>query len=188
MFSNPQQLSSATKDVFENQFASFSALSGNIVESMEKIVALNLAAAKSSTEESTAAMKELLTAKDPQAFLALLTAQAKQNAEKAQSYSRNLADIASISKAEINKLVEAQVAGSREKVSALVSDVTKNAPAGSEQAVAMLKSAIDSANAGFEQLSKTAKQAAETVEENLAKATEQYSQTVEKTTSQLSKK
>jgi phasin family protein len=188
MFSNTQQLSNATKDVFENQFASFNALSGNVVESMEKIVALNLAAAKSSTEESTAAVKQLFTAKDPQEFFALVTAQAKLNAEKAQSYSRNLADIASSSKAEISKLVEAQVAGTREKVTALVSDVTKNAPAGSEQAVAMLKSAIDSANAGFEQLSKSAKQAAETVEENVTKATTQFSQTVEKTTSQLSKK
>jgi phasin family protein len=147
-----------------------------------------MAAAKASSEESTAAVKQLLTAKDPQEFFALVSAQAKMNAEKVQSYNRTLAEIAAVSKAELSKVVEAQVSDTRDKVTALVSDVTKNAPAGSEQAVAMLKTAIDSANAGYEQLSKTAKQATVTVEENVAKATEQFSQTVEKTTSQFAKK
>jgi phasin family protein len=188
MFSNTQQFSNATKALFENQFASLSALSGNVVESMEKVVALNMAAAKASSEESTAAVKQLLTAKDPQEFFSLVTAQAKLNAEKLQSYNRTLAEIAANSKAELNKVVEAQVSETRDKVTALVSDVTKNAPAGSEQAVAMLKSAIDSANAGYEQLSKSAKQAAVTVEENVAKVTEQFSQAVEKTTSHVAKK
>ncbi|MEO8169362.1 MAG: TIGR01841 family phasin, partial [Oxalobacteraceae bacterium] len=183
MFSNTSQLSSATKALFENQFAAFSVITGNVVESVEKVVALNLAAVKASTEESTAAAKQLLAAKDPQEFLTLVTAQAKQNAEKAQSYGRHLAEISSSTSAELSKVVEAQIAETKDKVTALVSDVAKNAPAGSEQAVAMLKSAIDNANAGYEQLSKTAKQANETVEAHVAKATEQFSQAVAKTTS-----
>jgi len=188
MFSNTQQFSNATKALLEGQFATFSALTGNVVESVEKVVALNLAAAKASTEESSAAAKQLLTAKDPQEFLALVTAQAKLSAEKMQSYGRHLTEIVSGTKAEFNKAFEAQIAETKDKVTALVSDVTKNAPAGSENAVAMLKSAIDNANAGYEQLSKTAKQAVETVEANVAKATEQFSQAVEQTTSQVSKK
>ena len=188
MFSNTQQFSSATKSLFENQFAAFNALTGNVVESVEKVVALNLAAVKASAEESTSAAKQLLAAKDPQEFIALVTAQAKLNAEKVQSYGRHLTEIASSTKVELNKLVEAQIAETKDKVTALVSDVAKNAPAGSEQAVAMLKSAIDNASAGYEQLSKTAKQATETVEENVAKATEQFSKAVEKTTSQVTKK
>ncbi|MDP3843347.1 MAG: phasin family protein [Oxalobacteraceae bacterium] len=188
MFTNTQQFSTATKALFENQFAAFNTLSGNVVESVEKIVALNLAAVKASTEESTSAAKQLLAAKDPQEFLALVTAQAKLSAEKAQSYGRHLAEISSSTQAELSKVVEAQITETKDKVTALVSEVTKNAPAGSEQAVAMLKSAIDNANAGYEQLSKTAKQANETVEAHVAKATEQFSQAVAKTTSQATKK
>jgi phasin family protein len=116
MFSNTQQFSNATKALFDNQFASLSALSGNVVESVEKVVALNMAAAKATSEESTAAMKQLLTAKDPQEFFTLVTAQAKLNAEKLQSYNRTLAEIAANSKAELSKVVEAQVSESREKV------------------------------------------------------------------------
>lgn len=188
MFSNTQQLSNATKTLFENQFATFSALTGNVVESVEKIVALNIAAVKASTEESSAVAKQLLTAKDPQEFLNLVTAQAKLNAEKMQSYGRHLTEIAASTKAEFSKAVEAQITETKDKVTALVSDVAKNAPAGSENAVAMLKSAIDSASAGYEQLSKTTKQAVETVEANVAKASEQFSQAVEKTTAQVTKK
>lgn len=188
MFSNTQQFSSATKAIFENQFATFSAFTGNVVESIEKVVALNLAAVKASTEGSTAAATQLLSAKDPQEFLSLVTAQAKLNGENAQSYGRHLAEIANGTKAELNKVVEAQIAETKDKVTALVSQVTKSAPAGSEQAVAMLKSAIDNANAGYEQLSKTAKQANEAVETHVAKATEQFSQAVAKSTSQVTKK
>lgn len=188
MFSNTQQFSNATKSLFENQVAAFNALTNNVVGSVEKVVALNLAAVRASAEESTAAAKQLIAAKDPQEFLALVTEQSKLSAEKAQSYGRHLAEIASSTNAELSKAVEAQVAETKGKVTALVSEVTKNAPAGSEQIVAMLKSAIDNASAGYDQLNKTAKQANETVEANVAKATEQFSQAVAKTTSQATKK
>lgn len=188
MFSNTQQFSNATKSLFEGQFAAFSALTGNVVESVEKVVALNLAAVKASSEESTAAAKQFLAAKDPQEFFSLVTVQATLNAEKVQSYGRQLAEIASNTKAELNKVVEAQIAEAKDKVTAMVSEVTKNAPAGSEQAVAILKSAIDNASAGYEQLSKTAKQANEAVETHVVKATEQFSQAIAKTTSQITKK
>ena len=52
----------------------------------------------------------------------------------------------------------------------------------------MIKSAIDNASAGYEQLNKTAKQAKQSVEEHVSKATEQFSQAVAKTTSQATKK
>jgi phasin family protein len=188
MFSNTQQFSGATKALFENQFAAFNALTNNIVGSVEKVVALNLDVVKASTEESIATAKQLLAAKDPQEFIALVTAQSKLSAEKAQSYGRHLTEIASSTQAELSKVVEAQVAETKGKVTALVSEVTKNAPAGSEQAVAVLKSIMDNASAGYEQLSKTAKQANETVEAHVAETTEHFSQTAAKTTSQVSKK
>lgn len=188
MFSNTQQFSNATKSLFENQFNALNALTNNIVGSVEKVVALNLAAVKKSTEESSAVAKQLFAAKDPQEFIALVTTQSKQSAEKAQSYGRDLAEIASSTQAELSKVVESQVAETKDKVTALVSEVTKNAPAGSEQAVAALKSIMDNASAGYEQLSKTAKEANETGKANVAKATEQFSKAVEKTTSLATKK
>ncbi|EGF31421.1 hypothetical protein IMCC9480_3965 [Oxalobacteraceae bacterium IMCC9480] len=48
--------------------------------------------------------------------------------------------------------------------------------------VAMVKSVISNANAGYEQLTKTTKQAVQTMEANVNSATEQFTQATEKAT------
>ena len=95
MFSIPEQFSSATKTNLEAQFALFSSLTSKAFEGIEKIVELNLTAAKATLEESTAAAKQLLSAKDPQEFFSLSAAQAQPSAEKAIAYGRHLAAITS---------------------------------------------------------------------------------------------
>jgi phasin family protein len=141
---------------------------------VEKFVDLNLTAAKASLEESSATTKQLLSAKDPQEFFSLATAQAQPNAEKTIAYGRHLASIASSTSAEFSKAAETQIAETNRKVISLVEEVSKNAPAGSENAVALLKSAIGNANAGYEQFTKTAKQAVESIESNLSSAVNQF--------------
>src|SRR5450759_5904919 len=66
MFSIPEQFSNATKTQFEAQLAMMTALTNKAFESVEKIVDLNMSAVKASLEESTAAAKQILTAKDQQ--------------------------------------------------------------------------------------------------------------------------
>ncbi|HAT31403.1 MAG TPA: Phasin (PHA-granule associated protein) [Janthinobacterium sp.] len=188
MFSIPEQFSSATKANFEAQLAMFSSLTSKAFEGIEKIVELNLTAAKASLEESTAAAKQLLSAKDPQEFFSLSAAQAQPNAEKAIAYGRHLAAITSGTQAEFSKAAESQIAETNRKVISLVEEVSKNAPAGSENAVAMFKSVIGNANAGYEQFSKTSKQAAEAIETNLTSAVNQFTQAAEKAVPRAAKK
>ena len=183
MFSIPEQFSSATKANFEAQFAMFSSLTSKAFEGIEKIVELNLTAAKATLEESAATTKQLLSAKDPQEFFSLTAAQAQPSAEKAIAYGRHLAAIASGTQAEFSKAAETQIAETNRKVISLVEEVSKNAPAGSENAVALLKSAIGNANAGYEQFSKTSKQAVEAIETNLTSAVNQLSQAASKVAS-----
>lgn len=174
MFAIPEQFSNATKANFESQFAIFSSLTAKAFESMEKLVELNITAAKASLEESSAAARQLLSAKDPQEFFALTSAQAQPTAEKAMSYSRQVAAIVAGTQAEFTKAAETQIAETSRKVISLVDEVSKNAPAGSENVVAAIKASIGNANAGYEQLSKTAKQAAQTVETNVNAAVNQF--------------
>ncbi|MFZ6649594.1 phasin family protein [Undibacterium sp. TJN25] len=187
MYTTPEQFIAATKANLENQFASLTALNKKAFEGLEQIFALNVSAAKATIEESTATAKQLIGAKDPQEFLALTAAQAKPSAEKALAYGRHLASITTTTQAEFTKAVEAHIAETNSKVVALIDEVTKNAPAGSEQAVTALKSVIGNINAGYEQLSKTSKQAIQTLEENLANATQQFTQAAEKTTTRAKK-
>ncbi len=174
MFAIPEQFSNATKANFESQFALFSSLTNKAFEGVEKFVDLNITAAKASLEESSVATKQLLAAKDPQEFFTLTAAQAQPVAEKAIAYGRHLASIATGTGAEFSKAAESQIAETNRKVISLVDEVSKNAPAGSESAVALFKSALNNANAGYEQFTKSAKAAAETFEANVNAAVNQF--------------
>jgi phasin family protein len=181
MFSIPEQFSNVAKTSLEAQLSMFTQLTSRAFESMEKVVDLNLNIAKASLEDSSITARQLLTAKDPQEFFSLTAAQAQPNAAKAIAYGRHLAGIASSAQAEFTRAAEEQFVETGRKVSTLVDDVSKNAPAGSENAIAIMKSAIGNANAGYEQFSKTTKQAVEVMETNMNSAVNQFSQATEKT-------
>jgi phasin family protein len=186
MFAFPEQFSNATKANLEAQFALFSALSSKTFEGVEKLVGLNISIAKSALEDSSANARQLLGAKDAQEFFALSAQQAQPNTEKALSYGRQLAGIATDTGAEFSKAAESQIAEVNRKVISLVDEVTKNAPAGSETYVSAIKTAITNANAGYEQFSKTTKQAVEAIESNLNSAMSQYTQAANKAANTVS--
>jgi len=187
MFTIPEQFSNVAKANIESQLAIFTTLTSKAFESMEKVVDLNLNVAKASLEDSSIAAKQLLTAKDPQEFFSLTAAQAQPTAAKAIAYGRHLAGIATSTQAELTRAAEEQIAETGRKVSALVDDVSKNAPAGSENVIAIVKSAIGNANAGYEQFSRTTKQAVEVMEANMNSAVSQFTQAAEKTTGRARK-
>ena len=60
----------------------------------------------------------------------------------------------------------AQFADVQTKFNAVVDNAAKNAPAGSESAVAVMKSAVAAANNAFESVQKAVKQASEVAEAN----------------------
>ncbi|HEY0847908.1 MAG TPA: TIGR01841 family phasin [Noviherbaspirillum sp.] len=188
MFALPEQFSAASKANIEAQLAMMTELTNKAFESVEKVIDLNLNAVKSSLEESNAAAKQFLAAKDAQEWLSLAAAQAQPNAEKALAYGRHLASITSAVQAEFSKAAEAQIAESSRKVLELVEEISKNAPAGSENAVAMLKTAIGNANAGYEQLTKSTKQAVEAIESNLNNAVSQFTPAAPKAAPRAAKK
>ena len=77
-------------------------------------------------------------------------------ADKAAAYSRHVYDIVAGTTAEVSKAAEATMADGQKKVLALVDTAVKNAPAGSESAVAMVKSAVAAANNAYESAHKAA--------------------------------
>lgn len=188
MFTMPEQFSNATKASFDAQIAAITAFTQKAFANVEKVVALNMTVAKESFEETKATAQELMSAKGPQEFVSLTTSKAKPSADKAIAYSRQLAAIAASAQADFSREAELHLAETRAKIAAMVDDVSKNAPAGSEQVVAMVKTAIVNANAGFDQLTKSAKQAADTLEANVATTVSKFSQTAEKATTRATKK
>ena len=157
------------EQIMASQKASIETLLGltsKAFEGVEKIVELNLSASKAALAESAENAKAMLSVKDAQELMALQSAMLKPLAEKTAAYSRHLYDIASGSTAELNKTLEDQTAEAQKKFLGLVDSAAKNAPAGSESAVAVMKSAVAAANNALESVQKAVKQATETAETN----------------------
>jgi phasin family protein len=141
-------------------------LTSKAFEGMEKMVDLNMTASKTALTESGSHATAILSVKDAQELLALQSSLFQPLAEKTAAYSRHLYDIASGSTAELGKTIETQASEAQKKFMALVESTAKNAPAGSEGAIAMMKSAVASASSALESLQKAVKQATELAETN----------------------
>jgi len=140
-------------------------------DSIEALTVLNLNASRSLFETSYANLSALLGVKDFKSFLSLQQSLAAPTIEKGLDYSRNVYSITNGAKDKVAKEVEAKVSAAKEKVSGLVDKALASAPAGSEVAVAAVKSAIAAANNAYEGLNKASKQAAEVAEASVAAAT-----------------
>lgn len=163
-----EQIMASNKAALETLFG----LTSKAFEGVEKMVELNVTAAKAALAESAEHAKAAMSVKDAQEFIALQAGLIQPLAEKTAAYSRHLYDIASGAGAEFTKNVEAQSAEAQKKILGLVESATKNAPAGSESAVAMMKNAVTAANTAFESVQKSVKQATEMAEKNFAAASE----------------
>lgn len=167
MFPTPAQFAELQKTQMDALFA----LSHTMFDATEKLVDLNLAAAKATMEESAEKAAQLMSVKDVQELVSVTGGLAQPSVEKFVSYSRTVYGIASGAGAEVSRIVETQIADGNKKVADLVEFAAKNAPAGSEPAMSMFKSAVAAANTAYDTFSKASKQAADLVESNMAAAT-----------------
>ncbi len=164
---SPEQFAAAYQANLETLFA----LSQTAFTSVEKIVALNLNVAKATLQDSQDKTRAVLSVKDPQELLTWNAQQLQPAAEKAVAYSRLMYDIATSTQAEFTKVAEQQLADANTKFVAMIDTAAKNAPPGSETAVAMMKSAVAAANSAYDSLSRATKQAVEMTEANVTAAT-----------------
>ena len=157
-----EQMMAAQKANFETLFG----LTNKAFEGVEKLVELNLQVAKAALGEAGETMTAALSVKDAQELLALQTSLLQPSAEKAAAYSRHVYDIAAATSAEVTKAVEVQMGDAQKNFMGLVDSASKNAPAGTENAVALVRSAVTAANNAFESVHKAAKQASDVAEAN----------------------
>ncbi len=159
----PEQLIAAHKANVETLFG----LTNKAFEGVEKLVELNLQVAKTALTEAAETTQAALSVKDAQELLSLQAGLLQPVAEKAAAYSRHVYDIAAATNAEVAKVAEERLADGQAKFMNLVDSAVKNAPAGTENAVALVKSALSAANNAYESVHKAAKQAAEIADANI---------------------
>lgn len=149
----------------------FSGLSEKAFSSFEKLVQLNMSTAKAAISQSLESLQTLASAKDVQSVLALQSSLVQPLNESASAYSRSLYEIVSGASADLASTFESTHAESQKNVAALLEHSLKSAPAGSEAAVAAIRSAMTTGNQAVESAQKAAKQAVQLVESNVKPAT-----------------
>ncbi len=168
----PEQLAAAHKANIEMLFG----LTRKAFEGVEKLVELNLQATKAALRDSADNTQALLSAKDAQELLQRQAALLQPLAEKAVNYSRQLYDIAAATGSAFAQVAEQNAADVQHKARAVMDNLAKNAPAGTEAAVEAMRNTVNTATSAMETVQQAVKQAAELAEANFHQALAQAQQ------------
>ena len=163
-----EQLMASNKTNLTNLYG----LTNEAFAGIEKLVELNLTAARAALTETADHAQAILSAKDAQELLALQAAALQPLAEKAAAYNRHVYDIASNTGASISKSIENKATETQQALMGYVDAALKNAPVGSESAVTLFKQAVSAGNNALESVQKAVKQATEIAESNIQSVTD----------------
>jgi len=168
MYVTPEQIQAAQKANVEAllNVANFQ------FSTLEKLASLNANAVKAAFEDSVTNTRALMGAKDVQEFTSLQSTLTQPTLEKAIAWSKSVYEVATSANAELSKLAEQRTAEWNENFAGMLEKATKNAPAGSDVAVAAMKQMLTAANSAYDNLNKVAKQATEMAEANVTAATD----------------
>lgn len=167
MYTTPEQFAQANKAHVETLLD----FANTAFASAERLAALNLNTARTLLEDSVGNVKSLLAAKDLQELMSLQAGMVQPAFEKTVAYAKSVYEIASQTQEEFAKIIDSQYAELNKNVASALDKAAKNAPAGSDVAVAAVKSALAAANSAYETMNKAARQVAEMAEANVAAAT-----------------
>lgn len=163
MYQTPEQLVAMNKANLDVAMK----FAGVALQGAERILDLQLKAAKTAFADSVENAKTIAAVKDLQQLAALKESLTQPSIEKATAYAKSVYDVTAATQAEIGKLVEEQVSEFNKQVVTALDKMVKTAPAGSEVGIAALKSGIAAVNSGYDNLSKVAKQFADATQSNI---------------------
>jgi phasin family protein len=157
------------------------------LETSEQFAQLALGYSKTAFEDIAKDAKSVASVRDFSDFYATRSKVAESAATKAQAFAKDSYALATNAQAEVSKLVEERVAAMHKVAVDFVEASSKSAPAGSEAAVAAMKSAVAASGVVFDTMTKVGRQAQGFVEA-AAKAGEASADNVKAFTVSASKK
>ena len=146
----------------------------------EKLVDLNMSAAKTAVADSFEHAQSVMGAKDPQAFAALQAGLAKPAAAKATAYAEEFQKIVAGASADFTKAAQANMEDIQRGFAALMGSANYTAPAGTESAMAFFTNAMTASQNAFATAQTAAKQAVEVAQANFTTVTAQAVDVVKK--------
>jgi phasin family protein len=160
MFATSEQLSAATKAVFDAHLASATALSQALFDSSKTLLELNVSTAKESLTAAAETGTRLLAAKDPQEWLTLSTNHTQQAMERARAYSRDAKELGEGARSKFSSVAENELATSKQKVGELVEAVKQAPTAATVPVTEFFKNAYEKTQSNIDQFAKAGQKAA----------------------------
>jgi phasin family protein len=131
------------------------------LDTTERLMGLQLQASKDNFVQTSEALKAISEAgTNPQALAALRAQYAQTGVDRLTSYSRSVYEVAANAQAQLSSVLESNAAEWNNNVTSNVDKAIKTAPAGSDVAIAAVKSTMAATAAALEGVTKTAKQMA----------------------------
>lgn len=146
----------------------FFATAGNAFQGVEQLTALNLQVSKTLLAEMSENTMAMLSARSPEEMIRLQTRTMQDAPAKAAAYANQVKAIVESSFAGQRLAAEEKIAEVQAQFVASVADLLKNAP-GSENALALVKSAVAASNDAYAGVNKAGKQMADAVEAKMGK-------------------
>jgi phasin family protein len=150
--------------------AQASKLAALTFDNAEKLLQLNLSAAKSALAQGLQNAQAAASVKDVQELVALRARFAENGVQTAIAYSRTLYELASEAQAELTAVSEETWANYSKGVASFVDTAAKSAPAGSDVAVNAFKSTFAATAAAFDQFQKATQQVVNLADANIRAA------------------
>ena len=177
MYQTPEQLVALNKANMEAALR----FAGVAIEGTQRLVDLQLTAAKSAVADGIQNARALSGVRDLEQLATLKDTLVQPSFERATAYAKQVYDVAAETQSEFGRLVEEQVAEVQKQVIATLDQLVKSAPAGSEVGIAAVKSTLAAVNSGFDNFTKVAKQFGEATQSNIEAVANQSIEAARKT-------
>ena len=176
------EITETLRQNLQEQVKLMGSIASSALASSEKIVELNLNAARTSIQENSTLASQLLASNSPADLQTIFAALPQATSTKAAAYGHHVTSITADACTEIARSTHEQVTQMTERMTRLIDQASRGLPAGSENVVALTKSAIATAGSGYEQVVKSAEQAAHTIQESAENMVNDAVQRTAKTT------
>lgn len=166
MYSIPEPVVSLNKGAVQS-WLDYAALTA---DSAEKLLDFQFQSSRAALAEALDAARTLSGVKSPQEFVQTATEVAQPAGERSMAYARHLQALVGSMQTEYSKFFDSKMTEFNKQLSGAIEQVSKNAPAGSDFAVAAFKSALSAANQAYDVAAKAGKHLSDLSETTIAPA------------------
>lgn len=184
---SPDSLSSAARTHLSSQLGFATSITESMIETVEKLMGLNMQAARASLDMALGSSQQMMGTKGPQDFFDVSSSQVQPHLDIVMTYVRHLSSIASDTHKQLARITQEKVNESSREIIAMLDGLRSSAPEGSQNSITLLKAAIDNAASGYSQISKTTQDAIDQLESGISAASTQLATTTTKSNGRAKK-